>query len=181
MSDSTFDDWEDNWEANCSDLDIKEDIIDPLPQVPVPVPVPEPVVSTDEKSTKNMEHEEIDSLFSSMAEVFKEKKKKFGLPDDFNLETESDYIVLGEFISSIVKESNNKGHSYMFVRTIIDNTIKTLDEKALLEYSNSFNVEMNSRKKNKKGKKKPKKKQANLRMDRANQDNTGYDDDFGGF
>ena len=132
MSDSTIDDWEDN----LSDLDIKEDIIEPVP-VPVPVPV-------DEKSTKNMEHEEIDTLFSSMAEVFKEKKKKFGLPEDFNLETESDYIVLGEFISSIVKESNNRGHSYMFVRTIIDNTIKTLDEKALLEYSNSFNVEMNS-------------------------------------
>jgi hypothetical protein len=178
MSDSTIDDWEDNF----SDLDIKEDIIESVKQELVTVPVPvDTTDGVDEKSTKNMEHEEIDSLFSSMAEVFKEKKKKFGLPEDFNLETESDYIVLGEFISSIVKESNNKGHSYMFVRTIIDNTIKTLDEKALLEYSNSFNVEMNSRKKNKKGKKKPKKKQANLRMDRADQDNTGYDDDFGGF
>ena len=176
MSDSTLDDWEDN--CSDDDFDIKEDIIEPVTVTPVTPVTP---VELSEKSTKNMEHEEIDSLFSSMAEVFKEKKKKFGLPSDFNLETESDYIVLGEFISSIVKESNNKGHSYIFVRTIIDNTIKTLDEKALLEYSNSFNVEMNSRKKNKKGKKKPKKKQPNLRMDRANQDNTGYDDDFGGF
>ena len=180
MSDSTIDDWEDNFSE--SDIDIKEDIIDLVSSPgPGPVDTTGPTDGVEEKSTKNMEHEEIDSLFSSMSEVFKEKKKKFGLPEDFNLETESDYIVLGEFISSIVKESGNKQHSYMFVRTIIDNTIKTLDEKALLEYSNSFNVEMNSRKKNKKGKKKPKKKQPNLRMDRANQDNTGYDDDFGGF
>jgi len=183
MSDSTVEDWED-WEDTLNDFpDDSNDKTEPEPE-----PEPEKICIED-KSTKNMENNEMDEIFSSMADVFRDKHKTFGLPENFSLETESDFKILGEFISSMVqdnskdtrKDTSKNRNVYTFIRTILDNTIDKLNHAELTECQGSFSVELNNRNRKQKSKSKPKKKKASLRMDRADRDNTIYNDNFEDF
>ena len=184
MSDSTVEDWEDN--LNDFEGGFPDDFPDDSKDKTEPEPEPEPEkICIEDKSTKNMENNEMDEIFSSMADVFRDKQKTFGLPENFSLETESDFKILGEFISSMVKD-NSKDTSknrnvYTFIRTILDNTIDKLNHMELTECQGSFSVELNNRNRKQKSKSKPKKKKASLRMDRADRDNTIYNDNFEDF
>jgi len=188
MSDSTVEDWEENlsdFEDDFED-DFPDDSKDKTEPGHEPELEPEPEkICIEDKSTKNMENNEIDEIFSSMADVFRDKQKTFGLPENFSLETVSDFKILGEFISSMVKD-NSKDTSknrnvYTFIRTILDNTIDKLNHIELTECQRSFSVELNNRNRKQKNKSKPKKKKASLRMDRADRDNTIYNDNFEDF
>jgi hypothetical protein len=171
MSEESYDDWEDR----ADDLSDEENDLTPLPEA-TPEPLPEPVL-IEEKSTKNMDNDEIDDLFSSMAEVVRIKDdKKGGLPDDFSLESESDFSALGEYIGDILSKNEDKKKTYKFFRSLLDNGIKNLDDTCLAECKTSFMVEINERTKNKKVKKKQKKKKAGIRMDNNNHDSSRYDD-----
>ena len=168
MSEESYDDWEDR--AN----DLSDEENDAFTKVLVKEPEP---VLIEEKSTKNMDNDEIDDLFSSMAEVVRIKDdKKGGLPDDFSLETESDFSALGEYIGDILSKNEDKKKTYKFFRSLLDNGIKNLDDTCLAECKTSFMVEINERTKNKKVKKKQKKKKAGIRMDNNNHDSSRYDD-----
>jgi len=184
MSEESFDNWEDrasnfsgeesfdNWEDRASNFSDEENNTNTIPTL---VKEPEPVL-IEEKSTKNMEHQEIDEMFSSMAEVFKEDIKKLGLPKDFSLETESDFSLFGEFIGNILEKDGDKKKTYIFFRSLLDKGIKNLDDSCLAECKTSFMVEMNERNRNKRVKKKPKKKKAGIKMDNSNYNSSRYDD-----
>ena len=171
MTEESFD--FDNWEERASDFSDEEpeELKEPIKE---PEELREPITHLDEKSTKNMEQQEIDEMFGSMADVFRINNKDLGLPDNFSLETDSDYSILGEFIAKILEKNGNKTNIYNFFRSLIDNSIKNLDDKSLAEYKTSFVVEMNERTKRKKGK--PKKKKAGIRMDNSNYNSSRYND-----
>lgn len=165
MSDLSYEDWEDRAADMSDDEDIPETKFEPAPESPV-----------EEKSTKNMEHAEIDDMFSSMAEVIRTDTNKLGLPEDFSLKTETDFSKFGEYIAMILEQNGDKKKTYKFFRSLFDKGIKNLDDTSLAECKSSFMVEMNERTRNKRVKKKPKKKKAGIRMDNSNYDSSRYDD-----
>jgi len=161
-----LDSWEDEFsDEEKSDEKLKEN------QPNITLSIEEPL-SILEKSTKNMDEEEkkeIDNIFNGMSE---DKRKQNGIPENFTLELESDYEMFGVYVSNILKEKEKeKEKIYKFFRSLLDNSIKNIDDKSLSEFKTSILVEMNDRTKQrakKKGKKFNKKKKAGIKIDNSN-------------